>query len=90
MTMGLHSRGLRPRRSSAIRVTGSQPFQLPGIDYAGPLYVRNANKEVTPAYSPAQQYEHVYESPDIRNVWTHSIRTSNGIFNQQMKTLQQT
>ena len=51
-----------------IRVTGSQPFQLPGIDYAGPLYVRNANKEVTPAYSPAQQYEHVYESPDIRNV----------------------
>ena len=29
-----------------IRVTGSQPFQVTGIDYAGPLYVRNANKEV--------------------------------------------
>ena len=33
-----------------IRVTGSQPFQVTGIDYAGPLYVRNANKEVTKVY----------------------------------------
>jgi len=33
-----------------IRVTGSQPFQVTGIDYAGPLYVRNANKEVSKVY----------------------------------------
>ena len=33
-----------------IRVTGSQPLQVTGIDYAGPLYVRNANKEVTKVY----------------------------------------
>ena len=33
-----------------IRVTGSQPFQVTGIDYAGPLYVRNANKEVRKVY----------------------------------------
>ncbi|XP_078370370.1 uncharacterized protein LOC144654152 [Oculina patagonica] len=33
-----------------IRVTGSQPFQVTGIDYAGPLYVRNANKEVAKVY----------------------------------------
>ena len=24
-----------------IRVTGSQPFQVTGIDYAGPLYIHN-------------------------------------------------
>ena len=33
-----------------IRVTGSQPFQVTGIDYAEPLYVRNANKEVSKVY----------------------------------------
>ena len=33
-----------------IRVTRSQPFQVTGIDYAGPLYVRNANKEVAKVY----------------------------------------
>ena len=33
-----------------IRVTGSQPFQVTGIDYAGPLYLRNANKEVSKVY----------------------------------------
>ena len=33
-----------------IRVTGSQPFQVTGIDYARPLYVRNANKEVAKVY----------------------------------------
>ena len=33
-----------------IRDTGSQPFRVTGIDYAGPLYVRNANKEVTKVY----------------------------------------
>ena len=33
-----------------IRVTGSQPFQVTGIDYAGLLYVRNANKEVAKVY----------------------------------------
>ena len=33
-----------------IRVTGSQPFQVTGIDYAGPLYVRNAHKEVGKVY----------------------------------------
>ena len=32
-----------------IRVTRSQPFQVTGIDYAGP-YVRNANKEVAKVY----------------------------------------
>ena len=44
-----------------IRVTGSQPFQVTGIDYAGPLYVRNANKEVTKVYiclfTCTEQYE---------------------------------
>ena len=33
-----------------MRVTGSQPFQVTGIDYAGPLYVRNVNKEVAKVY----------------------------------------
>ena len=33
-----------------IRVKGSQPFQVTGIDYAGPLCVRNANKEVAKVY----------------------------------------
>ena len=33
-----------------IRVTGSQPFQVTGIDYAGPLYVRYANKEAAKVY----------------------------------------
>ena len=33
-----------------IRVTRSQPFQVTGIDYAGPLYVCNANKEVSKVY----------------------------------------
>ena len=33
-----------------VRVTGFQPFQVTGIDYAGPLYVRNANKEATKVY----------------------------------------
>ena len=33
-----------------VRVTGSQPFQVTGIDDAGPLYVRNVNKEVAKVY----------------------------------------
>ena len=32
------------------RLTGSQPFQITGIDYAGPLYIRNTTKEPTKVY----------------------------------------
>ena len=32
------------------RVTGSHPFQVTGIDYAGPLFVRNAAREVAKVY----------------------------------------
>ena len=33
-----------------IRVTGSQPFRVTGVDYAGPLYIRNNTKEVIKVY----------------------------------------
>ncbi|XP_068738134.1 uncharacterized protein [Montipora capricornis] len=32
------------------RVTGSQPFQVTGVDYAGPLYVRNNKTETSKCY----------------------------------------
>ena len=33
-----------------IRVTGSQPFRVTGVDYAGPLYIRNNTKEIAKVY----------------------------------------
>ena len=42
-----------------LRVKANHPFQVTGVDYAGPLYIRNNKKEVaksTFAYSRVQQY----------------------------------
>ena len=33
-----------------IRVGRSQPFRVTGVDYAGPIYIRNNRKEVAKAY----------------------------------------